>query len=135
MQVPLVNTDDLRGLRVLLVEDDADARDLFGLLLEHRGAQVRRASCAADALDALRRDDFDLLVSDVRMPGQDGCELVRKLRAFDARLPALAVSGSSSEADRQRALDAGFDAHLAKPVSAAALAGAVVEVCRLGASC
>ena len=127
--------DDLRGLRVLLVEDDPDARDLFGLLLEHRGAEVRRAGCAADALDALRRADFDVLLSDIRMPGQDGCELVRKLRAFDRKLPALAISGSSSREDRERALEAGFDAHLAKPVSAGALASALVEVCRNGASC
>ena len=127
--------DDLRGMRVLLVEDDPDARDLFGLLLEHRGAHVHRESCAADALNALRRGDFDVLLSDIRMPGQDGCELVRRLRAFDGKLPALAISGSSSIEDRERALEAGFDAHLAKPVCAGTLAKALVEVCRLGASC
>lgn len=120
--------DSLTGLRILLVEDDQDGRDLFELLLRSTGATVRSASCAAEALNALRREEFDLLVSDLRMPGQDGYELLRRLRQFDQNLPALALSGCTSAQDRQRAFDAGFDAHVGKPVSPSVLKRAVATV-------
>lgn len=126
---PSPASDDLRGLRILLVDDDPDTRDLFQLLLTTDGASVRSASCAAEALNALRREEFDLLVSDLRMPGLDGFELMRRLRQFDQRLPALALTGCTSVQDRQQAFDAGFDGHVGKPVTASSLRHAVAAVC------
>jgi CheY-like chemotaxis protein len=126
---PSPTSDDIHGLRILLVEDDQDARELFELLLLANGAHVRSADCAAEALNALRREEFDLLVSDLRMPGQDGFELLRRLRQFDQRLPALALSGCTSAQDRQQAFEAGFDGHVGKPVSPSALRQAVATVC------
>ena len=120
---------DIQGLRVLLVEDDTDSREIFELLLRHHGAEVRAEPCAADALNALRRQDFDVLLSDIQMPGQDGCELLRRVRMFDQDLPALALTGCTSSLDQERAFEAGFDAHVSKPVSAGRLVEALVKVC------
>jgi CheY-like chemotaxis protein len=115
----------LAGLRLLIVDDEADAREVMRFMLERGGAQVRIADSAAQALDAIREERPDLLISDIGMPVEDGYVLVRRLRAMEEglgrRLPAIALTAYASEEDTRRALTAGFDAHLSKPVDPARL--------------
>jgi PAS domain S-box-containing protein len=109
----------LAGLRILVVEDEEDARDLTRRILESSGAQVRVASNTADGLAAFDDERPDVIVSDLGMPGQDGYELIRQIRIRDAVLggltPAAALSAQARSEDRKRALMAGFQSHLAKP--------------------
>ena len=111
---------DLGGLRLLVVDDEADAREVMRFMLERAGARVRIADSAAQAIDAIREEPPDLMISDVGMPGEDGYVLVRRLRAMEngprRRLPVVALTAYASEEDTRRALGAGFDAHLSKPV-------------------
>jgi PAS domain S-box-containing protein len=108
-------------LRVLVVDDDADARELVALTLESRGAIVQAASAAKEALDLITRQKFDVLIADIGMPEEDGYVLIQRLRALERqhlqkRLPAIALTAYASETDRDQALAAGFDLHLTKPV-------------------
>ncbi|MGH9160956.1 MAG: hybrid sensor histidine kinase/response regulator, partial [Vicinamibacteraceae bacterium] len=121
----------LIGVRVLVVDDDGDARDLTRALFEPRGAKVETAGSAADALSALRQRTFDVLLCDIGMPEQDGYSLldaVRQLPGDRGRVPAIAVTAYASLQERAAALDAGFDAHVAKPVRPDHLAAVVVDV-------
>jgi signal transduction histidine kinase len=115
----------LSGLRILLVDDEVDARDVMRFMLERGGARVRTADSAAQALDAIREEHPDLLISDIGMPVEDGYVMVRRLRAMEEglgrRLPAIALTAYASEEDMRRAQAAGFDAHLSKPVDPARL--------------
>ncbi|MEX2221445.1 MAG: GAF domain-containing protein [Candidatus Rokuibacteriota bacterium] len=115
----------LAGLRLLIVDDEADAREVMRFMLERGGARVRTAESATQALDAIREERPDLLISDIGMPVEDGYVLVRRLRAMEGglgrRLPAIALTAYASEEDTRRALIAGFDAHLSKPVDPARL--------------
>jgi len=109
----------LAGLRVLVVDDDVDAGAMLKLILDERGARVTAVQSADEALLALSGNAFDLLVSDIGLPGRDGYDLIRDIRALEApgeRLPAIALTAFSRDVDRQQALQAGFDAHLAKPL-------------------
>ncbi|HJU55959.1 MAG TPA: PAS domain S-box protein, partial [Pyrinomonadaceae bacterium] len=110
----------LSGLRVLVVDDEEDARALLRTVLEKRGAEVVAAANASEALAAIERDAPDVIISDIGMPGEDGYELIRRVRALDpargGRVPAAAVSAYAGEDDRRQALDAGFQLHVAKPV-------------------
>jgi PAS domain S-box-containing protein len=108
-------------LRILIVDDDMDARELIRLTLESRGARVTQASSARDALEAIYREEPEVLLADIGMPQEDGYSLVAKLRSLEqeqnrSRLPAIALTAYASEADREHALSAGFDLHLTKPV-------------------
>lgn len=111
----------LRGCRALVIDDDPDALDLFGRLLERAGAQVRTALSANDALAAMSAAPFDVVLSDIEMPGEDGIALIQRLRNEGSRLPVVAVTAYGSVDDRVRMLAAGFDAHVAKPVDAGEL--------------
>lgn len=109
----------LLGLRVLLVEDDLEAASMLSMILAEYGVQVRHAASVDEALTLLQPAAFDLLISDVGMPGRDGYELIRELRRREdgrERLPAIALTAFSREADRSYALDVGFDGHLGKPL-------------------
>jgi CheY-like chemotaxis protein len=112
----------LRNVHVLLVDDDPRVREPMGLLLEAEGAKVEYAASAEMAWAALLRDPPQVLVSDVAMPGAggDGYSLVRRLRAQAPPtlrdLPAVALTAYAREIDRTRALDAGFNMHIPKPV-------------------
>jgi len=113
----------LDGLTVLLVEDHADSRETIALTLESAGAEVTAVPAVADALAVLRERAVDLLVSDLGMPGADGFDLIRRVRWQEQRggrprLPAVALTAYASAEDRERALAAGYDAHIAKPVDA-----------------
>jgi PAS domain S-box-containing protein len=114
----------LAGVRVLVVDDEADARDLVATALGACGAIVEVADSGAEAIATLagRADGtrFDVLVSDIGMPEMDGYALIRHVRAMDgaglAELPAIALTAYASQEDRATALEAGFQAHVAKPV-------------------
>jgi signal transduction histidine kinase/DNA-binding response OmpR family regulator len=116
----------LSGVRILLVEDDDDTRECLVLALEEQGAVVRHAASVAEALARLAEETPDALVSDLGMPGEDGYSLIRQVRAKgDARIPALALSAYVRPEERTRALLAGFDLHIGKPVEPSDLAAAV----------
>jgi len=126
----------LNGVRVLLVDDEADTREVMMSALEMRGAIVTPADSARDAIAALRRDEFDVLLADIAMPDQDGYELIQSVRSLPAaraaRIPAAAVTACASDSDRDRALAAGFQVHLAKPVPPDALACTVATLAASG---
>jgi len=108
----------LAKLRVLLVDDVQDALESFTTLLQLEGAHVTAVRSGAEALEAARNAEFDLLFSDIAMPGMDGYALIAALRAEarTANLPAIALTGFGRSQDVKRAILAGFDAHLAKPI-------------------
>jgi signal transduction histidine kinase/ActR/RegA family two-component response regulator len=106
----------LTGLRVLVVEDETDSRELIELLLAGEGATVRTAASAPEALGAAAEFSPDVVLSDVGMPERDGYWLARELRQRWPRLPTIALTAFSSAEDVARALEAGFDRHVAKPV-------------------
>ena len=110
----------LDGIRVLIVDDEQDARELLTVILTQSGASVTTASGAADALDKLRRAVPDILVSDIEMAHEDGYSLIRKVRILEGspgrRLPAIALTAHARTADRLRALAEGFQMHIPKPV-------------------
>lgn len=122
----------LGGLRVLVVDDEPDARDLVFTVLELAGATVDTAGSAAEALTMLRRQPPDVLVSDLGMPDEDGFELMRQVRALDSErgggIPAIALSAYTRGEDKTRAAAAGFDFHVSKPVSADDLVAAIARL-------
>ena len=111
----------LAGARVLVVDDEPDARQLLSAIFGRHGAVIAEAASADDAIDALDRTAVDLLVADIGMPYVDGYELIRRVRAGDHRVAAIAVTAHARPEDRTRALEAGYDAYVAKPFDAAAL--------------
>ena len=122
----------LAGVRVLVVDDEPDARDLLRVVLEGCGAAVTIAASALEALEALRRSPPAVLVSDIGMPGMDGYDLIRRVRelgiAEGGSTPALALTAFAREADRTRALAAGYQEHLAKPADPLQLATTVATL-------
>jgi PAS domain S-box-containing protein len=117
----------LEGLDILVVDDDADARDLISTALRHAGAEVMPAASARDALELLQSRAPDLVVSDIAMPNGTGYDLVRQIRASAqlASIPAIALTAYGRLEDRERALNAGFNFHIAKPVEPMHLVHAV----------
>lgn len=122
----------LDGLRVLVVDDEADARELLRAILERCGAEVTVVATVEAALEALDRSAPDVLVSDIGMTGQNGYDLIRKVRALapdgGGRIPALALTAYAKLEDRERALSAGYQQHLAKPIEPAELAATVATL-------
>jgi CheY-like chemotaxis protein len=119
----------LTGVKVLLVEDEWDSRDLMAEVLRSAGCEVVATASALEALEALPVNRPDVLVSDIGMPGEDGYSMLRRIRqgtdAHARTIPALAVSAYAREEDRIRSLSAGFQMHMAKPFEPAELAAAV----------
>jgi signal transduction histidine kinase/ActR/RegA family two-component response regulator len=122
----------LDGIRVLVVDDDADARELFATILSGCGAEVTVVGTARTALEALEKAPFDVLISDIGLPEDDGYDLIRKVRALAAerggRIPALALTAYARIEDRATALAAGYQQHAAKPIEPADLAAAVATL-------
>ncbi|OBV38452.1 hybrid sensor histidine kinase/response regulator [Janthinobacterium psychrotolerans] len=116
---------DLAGIKVLVVDDEADARELAERILRDAHADVASAASAAEALRLLAGAPPDILVSDIGMPDTDGFELLAQLRERGGDLPALALTAFARPEDHQRALDSGFQAYLVKPLDPAALLAAV----------
>jgi signal transduction histidine kinase/CheY-like chemotaxis protein len=123
---PVVDEALLRGLRVLVVDDEADARMLLETTLRQYGAQVATAASTAEALAEIDRRLPDVLLSDISMPNEDGLSLIRKVRARGpsegGMIPALAITACASISDSRSAEAAGFQAHLAKPFEPSELA-------------
>jgi len=109
----------LEGIRILVVEDDNDARELVTRVLRDFRAEVREASTVESAKTALREFFADLVVSDISMPGEDGYDLIRYLRSSGSALghiPAIALTAFARDEDRNRVLEAGYQRHLVKPI-------------------
>jgi CheY-like chemotaxis protein/anti-sigma regulatory factor (Ser/Thr protein kinase) len=123
----------LDGLRILVVDDEEDARELLGLVLRQYGAHVSEAHAAKQGLSALGTARFDVIVSDIGMPGEDGHAFIRQVRSLGtkeraSRTPAIALTAYARIDDRRKALAAGFQMHLAKPIKAASLVAAVAQL-------
>jgi signal transduction histidine kinase/ActR/RegA family two-component response regulator len=119
----------LRGIRVLVVDDEEDAREATAVLLAQAGARVVSVGSAAEAVSALHADLPDVLLSDIAMPGEDGYALIRRIRSLPqgsgGRIPAAALTAYATLEDRAQALRAGYDEHIPKPVDPIRLVGAV----------
>ena len=132
-----LSEESLAGVRVLLVDDEEDAREVGQVALSRLGAKVRVAASASEALTLLREnaERFDLLVSDIGMPEMDGRSLIRAVRQLPgggaSELPAVALTAFAMVADRQEGLAAGFQAYVAKPIELGALTRAIREVLHL----
>jgi CheY-like chemotaxis protein len=111
---------DLADVRILVVEDELDALDLITIDLKAHGAKVRGASSAAEALELLRTEQFDLMISDIGMADTDGYNLIKQVRRQESEqgdhIPAIALTAYARTQDRLRALTAGYNTHVAKPV-------------------
>jgi CheY-like chemotaxis protein/two-component sensor histidine kinase len=124
----------LDGVRVLVVDDESDSRDVMAQALEDCGARVTLAQNARDALTILEQSEVDVLLADVAMPDEDGYALIRKVRASTAgriaTIPAAAVTAHARDDERRLALSAGFHLHLAKPIEITQLTRTVQELVR-----
>jgi PAS domain S-box-containing protein len=122
----------LDGVHALLVEDDDDSRKLLGTMLKRYGARVTSTKSAAEALRVFDDDVPDILISDIGMPDEDGYEFIRKLRSLPPEkgglTPAIALTGYASRKDRERALDAGYHKHMAKPIEQADMISAIAAL-------
>ena len=132
---------DLEGLRILVVDDEADSRDLLAIRLQEYGAEVVTAPSVEVAMDILTRGiprpDLilpDLILSDIAMPGEDGYSLIRRVRALDpehgGQIPAIAVTAYNRTKDRVRALAAGFQMYMSKPIKMTELVLTIIAVMR-----
>ena len=123
---------DLEGVSVLVVDDEADTRELLRTALSQHGARVTTARSASAALKKIWRRKPDLMISDIAMPGTDGYELMRRVRllpeASGGKIPAVALTAYAREQDRKRALAAGYQMHLSKPIEIAELSATVAHL-------
>ena len=134
---PPSETIDLDGIRVLIVDDHADSRDLFAAILGRSGAEVTAVDTVREGLATARRARPDVIVCDLAMPGDDGFALIREVKSWAQQgimVPALALTAYARPEDRARALAAGFQAHLSKPVEPGALVEAVARLAAGGAA-
>ncbi|TAK06082.1 MAG: response regulator, partial [Candidatus Manganitrophaceae bacterium] len=124
--------DALGGLRILVVDDEADARDLVATVLRQCRADVSAVSSAREAMRVFEEGPPDVLISDIAMPEEDGYVLIRKIRALAAErggeTPAVALTAYARSEDRQKILSSGFQVHLSKPVEPAQLVASVAKV-------
>jgi len=118
----------LAGVRLLVVEDDPDSRELIEVLFASEGADVHLSASAIEALDALTAFQPDVLISDIGMPTHDGYWLIEQVRRSHPRLPAVALTAFTRREDANRARSAGFDEHVGKPVDPNVLIQAVVAL-------
>jgi len=118
-QATFGESEEAARLRALVVDDAPDVTEMIGLLMRYAGYDVVTAFSAAEAFDAARTDRFDVVISDIGMPGMNGYELAEALRALPAyqSVPLIAVTGFSMYDDRARALNSGFNDFLTKPIS------------------
>jgi PAS domain S-box-containing protein len=126
--------DRLDGLKVLIVDDEPDTRELLKMVLAQCGAEVKAARSVAEALEAMITDAPDLLISDIGMPDEDGYELIRRVRELPIecgkRVPAIALTAYARVEDRMQALKAGYQMHVPKPVELAELVAVAASLVR-----
>ena len=126
---PLIGDSALDGVRALVVDDDADTREFLTFLLELHGAIVTTVDSAFEAIQAIEQSLPDILLSDIGMPEMDGYALMETIRASKNRsFPAIALTAYAGGLDRQQALDAGFQQHIAKPIDPDAVIAIVLEL-------
>jgi PAS domain S-box-containing protein len=145
VQLPLLSTPDLmkselnpalsldlRDVRILVVDDEADSRELTVFMIEQAGASVSVATSAIEAIDALMDTPFDVLLSDIGMPNMDGYMLLQQVRSLppehNGQIKAIALTAYAGDFNRQQALEAGFQHHIAKPVELEDLIQAIAEL-------
>jgi CheY-like chemotaxis protein len=120
----------LEGLRILVVDDEVDSRDLVSAILTRCGSEVNCCESATDAIKAIQDWKPDLLVSDIGMPNEDGYSLIKKMRKLKSKrarqTPAVALTAYVTQEDRERALAAGFQMHVPKPIEPTALIMSIV---------
>ncbi len=123
---------ELKNLHLLVVDDNSDTREMLSIFLENLGAIVTLAASSAEALTKLSQNSYDVLISDIEMPGEDGYVLIEKVRALSeaehGKIGAIALTASARAADRTHALATGFDAHLAKPFDPNELITVITEL-------
>ena len=134
LALPATSAPRLDGIRVLIVDDEPDTREIMARELVGCGALVTQAGSSEDALEILEGEEVDILLADIAMPDEDGYALIRKVRASTrprlAAIPAAAVTAHARDDERRQALDAGFQLHMAKPVEPEHLALAVQTLAR-----
>jgi signal transduction histidine kinase len=130
--LPIEYPDNLAGLSVLVVDDEADTLELIKVLLGQCGARVTTASSAAEALELLKRTTQDVIISDIGMPTEDGFEFIRKVRQLPpeqgGKIPAVALTAYARAEDRLRVLRSGYQMHVSKPVELAELVAIVANI-------
>ncbi len=132
--LPKINDGKLRldGIRLLVVDDDEDNRDLLKTLLSHYGAIVTLASSAAEAMKILLNSQPDILISDIGMPDEDGYQFMTKVRKLSKEkggsVPAIALTAFAKIEDREKALSVGFQKHIAKPIDPTAFVKVIAEM-------
>ncbi|HEY9872423.1 MAG TPA: response regulator, partial [Candidatus Obscuribacterales bacterium] len=129
---PANSSENLNGIRVLVVDDEPDMREFVAFVLEEYGAEVTVATSAPDALAVIEQTVPDLLLSDIGMPEMDGYMLMRQVRALSAerggKILAIALTAYAGELNQNQALSAGFQAHLSKPVEPEELIRAISQL-------
>ena len=122
-----MTSNSLDEVRILVVEDERDAREVIAEVLEDAGARVASAASSPEGIAVLERFNPQLILSDIAMPGEDGVTFLRKVRKLpQARdIPVVAFTAYASNADRARLLEAGFDGYIAKPADPARLVEAL----------
>ena len=123
----------LDGLRVMVVDDEPDTREMLSLMIGQLGAEVCACATSHDAMNLLGEWKPDVIVSDIEMPDEDGYELMRKVRQLEAnsgerKVPAIALTAYGRVEDRVRALSAGYQMHIAKPAEPAELAAVIASL-------
>ena len=121
-------TEPTRRVRVLVVEDEPDTRELLLFLLESAGARVTAVGSTAAALAALRGAEADVVISDIAMPGGDGYSLIQGMRELPSAPPAIALTAYGDADEEQRLLREGFDVYLSKPVEPAVILQSVAQL-------
>ena len=121
----------LNGIHALIVDDEADARELIMFILAEHGASVTTAASVSEAVEKFHAINPDLIISDIEMPDEDGFSLIEKLRDFNEReqkkIPAIALTAHARPSERLKVLSAGYQMHLAKPVEPAELIAVVAN--------
>ncbi|AFZ59256.1 response regulator [Anabaena cylindrica FACHB-243] len=122
----------LDNLRLLIVDDDSDTRQILTLLFELEGAEIISVASASEAIEIISKFKPDILISDISLPDEDGCSLLPKVRNLEALqgrwFPAIAMTGWASAEDKEYTLKAGFQKHLSKPVNLDELVSAVANL-------
>jgi CheY-like chemotaxis protein len=128
--------DELRDVRILVVEDDRDTREIVQFVLEQSGAAVIGVDCVTEALKVYKEMQPDVIVADIAMPGYNGYALITQIREEEKQLekvtPAIALTAFTSPADRETAFSAGFQEYLSKPFHPAELVATVAKLIRSG---
>ena len=125
-----VESERFNGLKVLVVDDEIDSLDILTLVLQQEGAEINSASSAIEAIEAFNRATPDLIISDLGMPETDGFALIEQIRALPqgANIPAIALTAYAGDIDRQRSLEAGFQAHISKPINIPNLINTIAQL-------